>query len=148
MLLASPFQIHELDFRFKKEHRQSLKWIKVISNWHDEIDLLYFKIMEIKFASTEQDLAIYKAEKHLLQQITTNELADLKQEIEQHEHVFNDIIACKKTSENNYKGKHIELFIKIKLFKQKAHWIKNEVVSIIKSTKAIAQQKIISQLEL
>lgn len=135
-LLTSPKSVYLLNAGIEVLHAQSNEWLNEIAFWRDETAFYYTLIVEKSMISVPVGTKeiLKNIEKELIK-ITSGELDELQNFVNQHEKLLSNLIENVSDDEEDYRDKHRLLEMKFSEMERRFKTLKQEIFELIKSSK-------------
>lgn len=135
-ILTSPKSVHLLNTGIEVLHSQSNEWLSEIAFWRDEVAFYYSLIIEKAMISVPINAKeeLKEIEKELVK-ITSGELNDLQNSVNQHEKLLSDLLENNSEDEEDYREKHRLLEMKFSEMERRFKTLKKEIFELIKLSK-------------
>lgn len=135
-ILTSPKSVHLLNAGIEVLHSQSNEWLSEIAFWRDEVAFYYSLIIEKAMISVPIDAKeeLKEIEKELVK-ITSGELNDIQNSVNQHEKLLSDLLENNSEDEEDYREKHRLLEMKFSEMERRFKTLKKEIFELVKLSK-------------
>lgn len=135
-ILTSPKSVHLLNAGIEVLHSQSNEWLSEIAFWRDEVAFYYSLIIEKAMISVPINAKeeLKEIEKELVK-ITSGELNDLQNSVNQHEKLLSDLLENNSEDEEDYREKHRLLEMKFSEMERRFKTLKKEIFELVKLSK-------------
>lgn len=135
-LLTSPKSVYLLNAGIEVLHAQSNEWLSEIALWRDETAFYYALVVEKSMISVPLGTKeiLEKIEKELIK-ITSGELDELQNLVNQHEKLLSNLIENVSDDEEDYRDKHRLLEMKFSEMERRFKTLKQEIFELVKLSK-------------